>query len=106
MDVTWTTLLLILGGITDCLALAGYFSTQEDGPLRLLNEIPKKVWGFVFFSVTWVMLVICWYLIFEPYGAYPTDSETNQLVGIMLAGPCLLAFKYALKLIGNDEEQK
>jgi cytochrome b subunit of formate dehydrogenase len=62
----------------------------------------QKFYAYVFVSSTWVLLVLAWFLGFEPYGPFLLAREANQLAAIMMSLPVIVAFLFSIKhLLGN-----
>ncbi len=96
-----TAVAAVVGILGDLLAIAGFLSKSNQGhsgfTVPILNAVSQKVYDYLFASATWVLLVLAWFLGFEPYGPFILDREANQLVAIMMSFPVLVAFLFSIK---------
>ena len=96
-----TSIAAVIAIVGDLIAIAGFLSKNNRGQsgftIPILNSISQKFYAYLFASATWVMLVLAWFLGFEPYGPYILERETNQLIAIMMSFPVIVAFLYAIK---------
>lgn len=105
-----TTIAAIIGIVVDVLAIFGYISKGNEGKkgfsIFLLNSLHKKFYAYLFSSATWVLLVLVWFLGVQPYGAFVTEREQDQLIALMLSMPVIAAFLFSIKhLCGTDSNK-
>ena len=89
------------GILGDLLAITGHLSKRNEGrsgfTVPILNAVNQRFYAYLFASATWVLLVLAWFLGFEPYGPFVLDREANQLVAIMMSFPVVIAFLFSVK---------
>ncbi|HBY87785.1 MAG TPA: hypothetical protein DEO86_18170 [Colwellia sp.] len=92
---------LVLGIFADLIAVLGWISKSNEKSggftVGILNSLNQKLYAYFFSSGTWVLLVLAWFLGFEPYGALLTGRESNQLIAIMMSFPVIIAFCFSIK---------
>ncbi|OHU84113.1 MULTISPECIES: hypothetical protein [Pseudoalteromonas] len=96
-----TLVAAVIGIFGDLIAITGYLSKKNEGhsgfSVSFLNSVSQKVYAYLFASATWILLVLVWFLGFEPYGPFILDREANQLVAIMMSFPVTIAFLFSAK---------
>ena len=100
-----TSVAAVVGILGDLIAIAGYLSKSNEGhpgfSIPFMNAVSQKFYSYLFASATWVLLVLAWFLGFEPYGPFLLDREANQLVAIMMSFPVIIAFLFSIKHLFN-----
>tara|TARA_R110002012_G_C11644361_1_gene610918 strand:+ start:2240 stop:2572 length:333 start_codon:yes stop_codon:yes gene_type:complete len=98
----------VIGILGELIAFVGLLSKKNEGTsnftVPILNSLSQKFYSYIFSSATWVLLILVWYLGFQPYGVSLLDREANQLVAIMLSFPVIVAFVFSIKhLFGQSK---
>ena len=92
---------LVLGIFADLIAVLGWISKSNEKSggftVGILNSLNQKLYAYFFSSGTWILLVLAWFLGFEPYGPLLTGRESNQLIAIMMFFPVIIAFCFSIK---------
>jgi hypothetical protein len=106
----WEEISAIAGVISAVCAVVsiGYLSAnretrrEHEGSSHLLTA--RSLFSFLLATSGWMLLVLSWLWIFEPFGPYVRRDEYLQLVGIVLALPALLVFVWGWRL--HSEHQR
>lgn len=96
-----------IGIVGDLIGITGFLSKKNEGKsgftITILNSLSQKFYAYLFSSATWILLVLAWFLGFEPYGPFLLDREINQLIAIMMSFPVIIAFLFSIKHLFGSE---
>lgn len=61
--------------------------------------IRTRVSAYILASSSWVLCVMCFNWIFEPFGPFVAESDERKLLGISLSLPALIALRYGVSVM-------
>jgi len=106
--MNWETINGVTGIISAGCALGSFIymnkpTSPDDITLSNQRLILNKIMPFILISSGWALCCLSFLGIYEPYGAFVTNSEYQQFFGIMLSVPALLILKHGIALLKSNE---
>jgi len=96
----------IVSAIVAVISLFVLFRGGENPPTGAGENTKRTILYYLLFCSAWVLLVIAFNWIFEPFGGSLTRWDEKKLYGIMISAPALMLANYALNRLGMQRERK
>lgn len=107
--VDWEVVNGVTGVISAVAAVVSLFFVwlsrlhRDEGKNAVQRPVLAGVLGFVLVSASWIVCVMSFNFVFEPFGSFVGDDEARTLFGIAIGVPALIALRYGVRLmLSND----